>query len=123
MAASAARSLGRRHGPRPGSALKRAELRLFFVASSLRAEPWSRFARGPLRGPCRRGRPCGFGPHGLAVCALQREARPRATLAALLSARLRRQNGGRGIACLGSARVSRLETGVRASPFPSATKA
>ena len=61
MAASAARSLGRRHEARRS--------RLFFVGSSLRAEPWSRFVCGPLRGPCRRGRPCGFGPQGL-VCGL-----------------------------------------------------
>ena len=35
-------------------------------------EAWSRFVCGPLRGPCRRGRPCGFGPQGLLCgpCAL-----------------------------------------------------
>ena len=64
VAASAARSLGRRHEARTS--------RLFRGARRLRAEPWSRFVCGPLRGPCRRGRPCGFGPQGLlcGLCAL-----------------------------------------------------
>ena len=77
-----------------GSPSRSAQSRVCSLGSSLRAEPWPRFVCGPLRGPGRRVRPCGFGPQGLlcGLCALH--------AGAPLSARPRRQNGGRGLAWL-----------------------
>ena len=65
MAASAARLSGRRHEAR------RVALVLCGLGAAHRARR-SRFVCGPLCGPGRRGRPCGFGPQGLlcGLCAL-----------------------------------------------------
>ncbi len=61
MAASAARSWG--------AVMKRAGRVCSMGLVRCAPEAWSRFVCGPLRGPCRRGRPRGFGPQCL-VCGL-----------------------------------------------------